>query len=198
MRQIECDFIPSSFDPDDPDLKALPRPHGWRWSSCEAALKEFGTRGLMVRLPLFWQIIPPLHESCRTLGIPIFINDLANMPLGAAALLHAGVDTVIAEAGDATQFAAFLKQNKLSFPKAWLVIHRANDAWNIPETLAASSLVQEVHLSPGVVLLSQCPELMRQKKPLFHDERAEKSDLRAFRLVEKGTCACGRTILGRA
>src|SRR6185369_8776282 len=91
---MNCRVVPSSFDPDDPALLAVPRPLEAAWPSVEAALRHFGSRAVMMRLPLFWQAEPLLHAACRAAGAPIFVNEPENMPLGAAALQN-GVDTVV-------------------------------------------------------------------------------------------------------
>src|SRR3989338_4706505 len=108
IPEMECGVSPSSFDAKDPVLRALPRSADWRWTSCEQALKEADSKGVMMRLPVYWQIGLPLSAACRALGIPLFINEPENIPVGAMALKMGGIDTVVSENRDAAAFAAYL------------------------------------------------------------------------------------------
>lgn len=212
-----CDISPTSFDPNDPELKAFPRLHNWRWKSCETALRAFGSRGVMSRLPLYWQSTFALHRACRAVGIPLFTNDLANMPLGAAALRGAGVDTVVCESGDAAEFAAYLERCASRMPLAWIIVHRVGSVVELSERIRRSpaGVAQEVHLLPGFPILIQCPALMREQKAAYHAAEGSRWRIepnRSFvsffeewlpfvdfettcRLRERGTCPCGKTIL---
>ncbi len=209
-----CEIAPTSFDANDPELRALPRPMGWRWTSAENALRGFKTRGVMMRLPLFWQVEPALFAAGQSIGVPIFVNDQDNMPVGAAAIQTAGMDTVVTDSADALTFSSFLSGSKSAFPSSWLIVYPISlDTWNIPAPAREANVcvAQEVHLFPGVPLLTQCEHLISTKDSVFHvcDEYLLEQDglsvtsispvplplLRyklGTRLSTGGTCVCGK------
>ena len=166
-----CAVAPTSFDPDDPELRAFPRPLNWRWTSCELALRAFKSSGIMMRLPLFWQVEPALFAAGQAAGAPIFVNDQGNMPVGAAAIRTASMDTVVTDTEDAQRFSSYLLKRGAQFPAAWIVVHPISQtAWAIPAPLrrGAAHVAQEVHLFPGVPVLEQCEKLAARKEPVFH------------------------------
>jgi len=140
------------------------------------------------------------------------------MPVGAAAIRFADVNTVILEADDSFAFSAHLVEKGVSIPPYWVVIHRADGAWETPRTLqSASSVAQEVHLFPGVPILWQCEELMRVMLPQFHlsDEYNWKVESETyitsaredplpftllrmpFSLRKEKICSCGKDIFAK-
>ena len=140
------------------------------------------------------------------------------MPVGAAALQLGGMDTVVTEARDASTFAEYLQKENGELPKKWIVIHRADDTWNIPTSLSNCMVAQEVHLFPSLPILAQCPALMTETAdiPRFHIvtesrydphagtvETPAKDAIPAFILkmpsiTVGGVCACGSTVYKQA
>ncbi|OGG56912.1 hypothetical protein A3D71_00295 [Candidatus Kaiserbacteria bacterium RIFCSPHIGHO2_02_FULL_55_20] len=166
-----CEVVPTSFNPDDPKLRAFPRPLNWRWTSCELALRAFKSSGIMMRLPLFWQVEPALFAAGQAAGAPIFVNDQGNMPVGAAAIRTASMDTVVTDTEDAQRFSSYLLKRGAQFPAAWIIVHPIlQKAWTIPAPLRSGTahVAQEVHLFPGVPVLEQCEKLAARKEPVFH------------------------------
>ena len=212
--EVPCDLSPTSFDPRDPGLAAFPRPLKWRWSSVERALILFRSRGILMRLPLFWQVEPALFRAGQTAGAPLFVNDQDNMPVGLAAIRDAFMDTVVTDAADAEHFARYLATTAVS-PRAWIIVHPLlAPQWQAPHFPSTTLVAQEVHLFPGVTLLSQCAQLLSQREPLFHLEdrwTLEENRITSVaddplplmgytlgtKLAPQGTCACGKTILSR-
>lgn len=199
IPDMACRVVPSSFNPDDPQLRAVPRPLEASWPSAEAILKAFGVRAVMMRLPLFWQTEPLLHAACRAAGAPIFTNDPENMPLGAAALSN-GVDTVVTTAADAAAFAGYLAEKHTPLPPFWIIVHQADaPRWEVPTMLRGVKVAQEVHLFPGVPVLVQCPALVGKNRYHFSDIHSQEplplSELELpFVLKDCGTCVCGKAI----
>lgn len=178
-------------------------------------LRHFGSRGILMRLPLFWQLESPLYTACRATGAPLFVNDQGNMPVGDAALRLAELDTVVTGAADATMFSSYLSEHGTPLPM-WFIIHPLpSEPWDIPPALKKNDVrvAQEVHLFPGVPLLEQCPSLADNKEPVFHASGSYaieysdaktlissiKDDLASLKryelpvqLKEDGTCPCGK------
>jgi hypothetical protein len=148
-------FFPSSFDPQDAALSVIEAPSDWRWKSCEDALTSFGSKFLLSRLPLFWQIESLLDAACRVAGVTVFHNEVENMPVGAVAIRSAEIDTVLTTAEDARTFVAFLAEKNVPIPRNWFLIHPAVATnRDIPATLRepAFHVVEEVHKYPGFPL----------------------------------------------
>lgn len=219
IPNIPCRLFPTSFDADDAALRALPVRPDWKWESCEAALRSLAASGVMMRLPLFWQLEAPLHGACRSAHVPIFVNDPENMPLGSAALKDGGVDAVVTTERDAFAFSLHLDEKNVPYP-SWLIIHEPRTEWRIPASLEASDakVAREVHLFPGVPALTQCEALHAAKEARFHAceefiwefedapllTSARESPFPLVRyafpvsLRESGTCGCGKATYSRA
>jgi hypothetical protein len=144
-------FVPDSFDPADPTLAMVEIPIEWRWESCEKALTRFASRGVMSRLPAWWQLEPPLHAACRSAGAFLYVNDTMNMPLGSAAILRAEIDTIVTTVDDAHAFAAFLIEKGVPLPPSWFIVHQ-HEKKMLPELLwqPGIQLHEEVQSSPGI------------------------------------------------
>src|SRR3989344_1187763 len=148
-------MVPTSFAPLNPALAGFPRPPQWHWRSCERALKAQDVQGVVACTPLFWQIAMSLNTVCRALGIPFFLNDPQNIPVGIAALTQTDMNVVIAGKDIATRFALALIERNIPQPH-WILIHHADaPSWDIPQTISGI-VFQEVHLFPGVPVLEQC------------------------------------------
>lgn len=186
-------FVPSSFDPNDSSLTALTRPMEWRWTSLACAFARANARGIMSRLPLFWQAEIPLFEAARAAHTYIYLNDAKNMPVGAAALAQGAVDTVVTTGTDAREFAAFLTDKTMSLGSLWVLVHPLNDSTPLPEQLFRSKarIYQEIHSSPCVPLFVQCDALADAKELRFH--LANDASVPAL-LMPNGTCSCGKTM----
>ncbi len=220
IPEMECRVFPSSFDANDPNLRAIPRPVDWQWTSCERALRHANSKGVMMRLPTFWQIGLPLHAACRAVGIPIFVNEPENIPVGAMALKTGGIDTVVTENRDAAAFAEYLVAQKLPMPRLGILVHRIEDAWDVSRVVLDtwSLVAQEVHAFPGVPVLEQCAALSAEKASRFHlsdsylweitgDETlitgksGDPIPLSRYRLPcslkKSGECSCGKPVFER-
>ena len=218
LAQIKCRIVPSSFYPDE-HVQAMPISLMSCWDSCVMRLKEHGARGVMTRLPLFWQTESLLHDACRQAGAFIYPNDIANMPIGALALAIGEIDTIVTTAKDAGAFSRYLSENGFPINKLWIIIYEPEEcADELPLVLAEESVpvAREVHLFPGVPFLWQCATLSKEKSFSFHvaenfiiekesegliiTDTQEDSPLPLFRYVcpvpiffEK-TCPCGSQI----
>ncbi|MCG3769290.1 MAG: hypothetical protein JW384_00412 [Nitrosomonadaceae bacterium] len=218
LKSVPCRIIPTSFEAEDVNLVGFPLHPLSRWDSCAQALSEFKSHGVMMRLPLFWQLEVLLWYACRTVPAPIFLNDPENMPVGAAALQLGGMDTVVTEQRDAGIFAEYVQKENEVVPKNWIIVHRADDTWSVPTSLSDCKVAQEVHLFPGLPILSQCPALMTEISgtPRFHIaqgnrfepsantfETPSKDAVPSFtldipRITAGGMCVCGDLIYTQA
>ncbi len=218
IPEMDSRVMPSSFNPDDPTLCAFPYHKIAGWSSCERLLRDSGAHGVMMRLPLFWQIEPSLFAACHAAGALIFINDADNMPLGAAAVHIAQIDTVVTDSDDAHKFSNYLLEKKSGMAKTWIMVHTPHkDITPVPQALKATHVrvAQEIHVFPGVPVLEQCALLEKKKEALFHVsdsyEYEKTKDALALTsndvmplpflrfelplsLHEEGQCGCGKTI----
>ncbi len=218
IPEMNCRVVPSSFNPDDENLRAFPYTLSPSWNSCETALRAFGARGVMMRLPLFWQTESLLHSACRAVGAFIFLNETANMPVGALAIRVAEVATVVTDINDAYLFSSYLAENKFPMGKTWIIVHPIKEGVRaIPEALMEKGIhvAQEVHVFPGVPVLDQCANLWADKSTRFHVSdsyihenagggllitSAENEPMPFFRyhlsipLRESGKCVCGKII----
>ncbi len=171
IPEMNCRVMPSSFNPDDENLRAFPYHLSPRWDSCERALRESGSHGVMMRLPLFWQVESNLHHACRAADAFLFLNEPENMPLGAAALRLAEIDAVITDTKDAFAFSLYLSSNNSPLDFTWVIVHPADyGAIKIPEILLQEGVrvIQEVHIFPGVPVLEQCSPIWKDKSSFFH------------------------------
>lgn len=166
----EYRILPSSFNPEDPSLGAITRRVDWEWRSCTKVLEDGGAKGVMMRLPAFWQLESLLHRAAKRAHAYIFINDLKNMPVGAAAIHLAEVDAVVSSAQDSFEFSKYLEKNNHKFPRTWLIINPIENAVETPEPLRvrAVHVRHEVHAFPGVPLLVQCSRLSSRNPVEFH------------------------------
>lgn len=220
IPEMQCRLFPSRFDPDDARLRAFPRPIQWHWSSAERILRHFGAQVVMTRLPHFWQLESPIHLICRNVGAPLFTNEVENVPVAAAAIVSANVDAVITASTSVQSFATFLTEHAIEIPKLWLLILDASaDDWSVPGSLTGGDVqtAMEIHLSPGVPILYQCPHLAADKKPRFHmsDDYLWQLESNTYitsiggdpvplyrytlpcTLVEQGLCHCGRMTVSK-
>lgn len=213
-EHVDCRYLPSSFDPVDPELTAVRIPTSWEWTSAERALREFDAHGVMMRIPLFWQLEIPLFRACKNVEAFIFVCDQANMALGSAAIRGAQVDCVVTDRDDAERFSAYALQRG-TLPSSWIVIHKLHDDWKMP-TLGNSLIAQEVHISPGIVVLEQCRYLRTARIAAFHlspgfilhtnseiisSDSPYSMNVRIqipFPIDVSRTCECGEEIIERA
>jgi hypothetical protein len=187
-------LVPSSFDPHDPSLSAERLPIDWRWQTVEGTLRALGAVGAMMRLPLFWQLEIPLFEACQRAGAFIFVADRANLPLSAEALEKAEIGCVVTDAQDALAFSTYLREKKREQPRGWFIIHAGMGGLSDLSPLGDAPGAQEVHRSPGKLLLYQCDALRTLQRPYFHVSE-ETGPAAAEGLLQKGACTCGRTIV---
>jgi hypothetical protein len=217
-HQSAYTYTPDSFCAEDDGMQVIPRKVKWEWSSLEKLICNTNLRGLLFALPTFWQLEPAAKRASRKAGLPIFVAIPSNIPVLAASINYAEMDTVIAEPQTAIQLGLFLAERNLKFPKMWVLIQQASASSfappiSLPET---SRVTQEVHLFPGFPILFQCDHLSRAVSPLFHPETAYffESDDRGtyitstadpfpflqlrlpFQLQQAGMeCLCGNTVM---
>lgn len=167
--RLWCRLHPTSFDADDAQMRAFPRSVNWRWASAERALRLWRARTAVLRLPLFWQVVTPLHHACKAVGAAIFVNEPENIPVAGAAVRSTDAPAVFSTPRDAQLLAAYLAEKRLPPAHAWFLIYTPEEAWSLPDALSSAARVaQEVHLFPGVPILEQCSELIGEKSPFFH------------------------------
>jgi hypothetical protein len=211
-------LIPSSFDPNDDSLQALAIPRGRTWNSLALALKHCGAKIVLVRLPLFWQMLSPIHDACTEARCTLFVNEQDNMPLADAAMRTAEANMVVTDSKDAFALSLFLAEKNRHMPN-WFIIHEADKEWAVPVMIDLDAkVVQEVHVFPGVPLLVQCESLSAERSPHFHAAPDMSFEMTAagtlvssssallvplnnyqlnVLLALQGTCACGEEILAR-
>lgn len=148
-------LFPSSFDPDDPSLTALARPNTLRWHTLSEWLTRVSARGVLSRLPLFWQTESIMHAACREARAFLYLNDASNMPVGLAAIEHANVDTIIATQDDAIEFSRFLA-SRGALVANWYIIHDATARFPSVNLSLATSIRHDIHLAPGISALAEC------------------------------------------
>lgn len=210
-------IVPTSFNANDAALRGFPIPLDWKWTSCAEALGSFHAVGVMMRLPLFWQLEVPLFHACKEAGAFIFISDRGNMPLAAEAIRTARIDCVVTDAEDAKTFSNFLIEKSLSKPRSWIIVHRATLPSAPVTNIAGAVGAQEVHLFPGVPVLVQCETLRSLDKALFHvhsdlEWNAESNTVTScvdipvplqnyplpFTIQKIHTCECGQAVVTNA
>ena len=216
VPELTCRVTPASFSLNEPDLTAFPRPLDWSWPSCAETLLAWKARGIMMRLPLLWQLESPLRGACDAAGAFVFINDPGNMPLGAAAVRQANIDAVLTDPNDAIMFSQYLSDNNTPLP-AFLIVHPLGEPIAAPTpALQRTRVARELHLFPGVPLFVQCVQCSNTKESLFHsvdgyeieskgaiqtisgkdgEPVALKNYVLPLKLVQEGACSCGKTIL---
>ncbi len=163
--------IPSSFNPDDPTLMAFPHTAKLGWNSCERAIRKSVSHGVLSRVPLFWQTEPNLFAACQKAGALVLINDIGNMPLGAAAIRDAEIDAIVTDSNDALTFSSYLAKSGVPLGRLWIIVHSPDSTvWELPGTLRDNpvKVAQEIHLFPGVTVLEQCSVLQNKKESHFH------------------------------
>lgn len=214
----ECRLVPAFFETDDRDLIVVPRPYHYVWDSCLRLITEVASRGVLNRLPLVWQMHSTVHLACRSVGVPVLINEQDNVPVGAVSLAYGGIDTIVSETRGSDLFASYVLQKNLPHPRGWLLVHRYSDVWEIPPECAKLNTVifQEVHLFPSAPILWQCIELAKGEQE-YHlsaayawrlDQKTSLSSLRGdplhlvdvrlpFVLRVQRTCRCGESVVRR-
>jgi hypothetical protein len=221
VAALMCRVVPSSFDPDDPDLTAMPRSMEWQWTSLERFFRLSSARMIMSQIPLYWQVASALERACAAAEAPVFAADACNVAVCAAAVRELNIEVVVSAPEDAAPLIAYLSEKHIEPPRSWFIVHAAKSNWSMPPELAEGyfSVQQEVHLFPGVPLLEQCAELAASGKAHYHTNGqyawsiADSDTLITsmgddplplinyqlpFSLREAGLCACGKTIVCRA
>ncbi len=191
-------MLPSSFDPTDAELRALSISRDYRWKSLAAGLAFLDTRAVLLRLPLFWQVLPLVHDACTEAACTLFVNEKENMPLGDAAIRVGEVNTVITDTKDAFAFSLFCSERNTSI-NSWFVVHEFRGEWTLPIMFSDTArVVQEVHLSPGIPFLVQCATLCAEKTARFHrTDTPAANPLPDITLSPDGVCTCGKEVLVR-
>ncbi len=170
IPKTDVRLFPTSFNA-GPSLRGFPLPLTHRWLSCERSFSEMRPTAVMAHLPHFWQLEIPLHAACRRESAPIFFGEPENIPVAAAAIASASIDTVIAGAPASFALSSYVLQKRLPLPPHWILIHDAFAAsWEIPAPLrtADGMVFQEVHAFPGLPILEQCATLTQARSAHFH------------------------------
>lgn len=215
FKDKACRLLPTSFDPADTYLRGYPIANTWSWPSCERVLKEFSSIGVMMRLPLFWQLEVPLYNACKSAGAYLFVSDVGNMPLAIEALRTAGIDTVITDNKDADELSHFLREKIVAQPEHMILIYKGELPNAARLSIEGAHVSREVHLFPGTPILEQCATLRSEQPSFFHliqhvswDETHQTISMNEtclfplmqyelpFQLARHGTCSCGRLIVG--
>lgn len=209
------DVVPSAFASGAQPLFAFPRPRNWSWQSCEDVLSAATPSAVMMRLPLFWQLEPALFKACRATRAPLFANHLNNMPVGGLAVSKLGIDALVTTAPDAPLFESHLAERGIPLPRTWLLVGSHDEIAAVSPTLGGGVryFAREVHLMPGVPLLTQCPALAVERTSGFHTSPEFEFELHEsgttitnvsdvpfpllgyrlpFVVVREGVCPCGK------
>lgn len=212
---IPLRWVPTSFNPEDAELRSFPIPRYAPWDTLAAFLTEHGSHGVVGRLPTFWQMGFALYRATRTAHVPLFTNEPQNTPLGAVAIRDAHLDTIVTEATDAHVFARYCESRSIPQPRLWYLLHRIDALADTSlEHFAPEAIVaHEVYLCPGIRLLEQCTALQKESPALFHLDNTYTWELTAHTslisatdvpipftqfdigivLTEHGVCPCGKT-----
>lgn len=167
----------------------------WKWGTLEEALRTFGATGVMMRLPLFWQLEIPMFETCKRAKSFLFVADRANLPVSEKALEHGHIDCVVTDAQDALSFSSYLHEHAREQPRSWFVIHQGvGHVKNLSE-LGDTPGAQEVHSSPGMVLLYQCTALRTLRRQEFHIIEGRENEPEVGNLQIGATCTCGQRVV---
>lgn len=187
---LSARIVPASFELSDPDLCGYPLSADWSWPSCADTLRSWSAHGVMMRLPLLWQLEVPLRLACDAAEAFIFVNDPGNAPLGAAAILQAGVDAVITDAADAASFARTLKERNVPLPAFLIVCDAHAPLRALEEPLRGARVSREAHAFPGVPILRQCETLSASPEPRFHALDGWELRLEGGRTLVHGNASC--------
>lgn len=210
-------MMPSSFDPQDPTLRGFPISKDWKWSSCASALQDFSATGVMMRIPLYWQLETPLFNACKDIGAFIFVSDPENIPLAAEALRIAEIDTVVTTAHDALKLSQHLADTSSLQPQSWIIVYPAVLPGLSEGPIRGAQISREIHILPGIPILIQCAVLRETHPDRFHivegiEWHHETNSISTkdaqvvplatfhlpFQLTECGVCPCGQQMIRRA
>jgi hypothetical protein len=165
VENIDMRIFPTSFDPNKTTFAFL-RSVFWKWKSLADFLQNYKAIGVLIRLPLFWQIEPLAFEACKTSKSFLFINDETNMPVGRTAIQSAEMNTVVTTAKDAVEFLDYLEVYDAKRPKNLFIVHPFPDVnIELTQTITDTRLIvaQEIHFFPGIPLFSQCNHIVSMR-----------------------------------
>jgi len=169
--RINFRIFPTSFSPEGYEGGGFFRAGDWRWDTLEEHLKSSGALGVLVRLPLFWQVEPLIYYACKNAGSFLFLNDASNMPVGRVAIKNASFNTIVTTSDDALEFSKHIQEHNCNDFLNWIVVHPINDIDINRMKISyanTSYIAHEVHLFPGIPLFVQCSHLARGKSHHFH------------------------------
>lgn len=168
-------LFPHAFDTKLSSGGAFFRDRSWEWGSLEGHLSTLNACGVLMRLPLFWQVEPLVFQVCKKTDSYLFLNDVANMPVGKVAIQNANCNTVLTTANDAVAFSDYLNGHNFNIATSWIVVHKIDsfdkEAANVLYAGAEYS-AHEIHIAPGIPLFVQCPFLARNSNLTFHIDDA--------------------------
>jgi len=215
FKNVRCGLVPTSFDPKDPLLTAFPRPLQWKWPTLRRYLTTLESASVIMLLPEFWQMQSCVYRECHSVGAMLFIADVANTPIAAAATESLTIDTAITNTQDCRELLDYLSEKEMVVPHSWIFVHDANKPIpHISEKLMEHCrIVQEVHIFPCVPIFEQCDSLIQRHSNRFHTSEAYIWEFKAdrtlitsagedplpllrFRLpfiaIETDACPCGK------
>jgi len=170
IRTTDARVFSTSFDGSNADMPIYGRARNWQWASLHHFLRARRALGVLVRLPLFWQVEPLIFNACKDAGGFPFVNDVANMPVGRLAVTEANVNTILTTVQGAQGFSRHLVERNTPFPPNWFVVHQLSDTpIQLPYLMRPGLIVHnEVHLFPGIPLFYQCAALAESRQLHFH------------------------------
>lgn len=177
-------FLPSTFPGATYDGAVHTIPAEWRWEWLSEALRSVCAQGVIVRIPLLWQLEPLIFYACKDAGSFLFINDRTNMPVAYEAILKSSMNTIITTPDDAQEFAAFLEE-KDTPALSWILICSPEQR---PPTNVSGTILMSIQASPGIPLYESCT----QHPDTFHQATYTTTPPKDDRST--GTCTCGKDI----
>jgi len=151
-------LVPAFWSPQD-DPAPFPFPDTYRWRSLERICVSLDIkRSIVCATPQIWHIEPLVYRTTRDVGVPVILIPPQNLPLLKPFCDQAGVDIVITAPESLSTIVGIMK-DITERPKAIIVIHKDMSTWPHGDSKSESILIlNELHLVPGLPLLSQEPE----------------------------------------
>ena len=147
--------LPNDFDPKNISA-TYPLSMTWRWTWLQRVLQTAPAPGVVVRLPLFFQLEPLVFHACRESKTFLFLNDKANMPVARAALSEEAFSTVLTTEDDVTGLITYLTQQGFSKPLHWITISPLAPLRKID--LGSHRMMRSLHLVPGLPIFEECED----------------------------------------
>jgi hypothetical protein len=144
-------------------------PRAWRWHSLGRALGDVDVRGLMSMLPGWWQTEPLVYKEARLAGVPFFLTQPDNLAVASRAIDTALMNVVVIEFKRAAGFVSDLREHRDTLPSLWVTVELLGEALSpLPYPALGKNARREIHVAPGVPILTQCAFLCGSSPSLFH------------------------------